>query len=229
VNDRSIDPSGGDGLVRITVRPIATALLLGLLSFGIGMLVLGAQTAGWIPVKESTTVGLLLAAFVFPLEGVATIFAFLARDALAATVLGLFTTSWLALGLALLISPPGATSIALGFFLIGFAGVVASLALAAGAGKPLIAVILTLSATRALLDGIYETSGSIGVEHAAGYVAIVLAGLAWYAGTAFLLEDLRKSPLIPVFRRGSATTAMDGSLRDQIAPLTAEAGVRQQL
>jgi len=35
---------------------------------------------------------------VFPLEGVATIVAFLARDALTATALGIFTTSWLAPG-----------------------------------------------------------------------------------------------------------------------------------
>jgi succinate-acetate transporter protein len=221
--------AGADGLVRINVRPIATALPLGLLSFGIGMLLLGAQSAGWIPVGESAQVGLLIGAFVFPLEGLASIFAFLARDSLAATVLGVFATSWLALGLAMLVSPPGATSLALGFYLLGFAGLVASLAIAAGAGKPLIALILTLSAARALLDGLFETSRSIAIEHAAGYVAVVLAGLAWYGGSAFLIEELRKSPLLPVFRRGAATTAVRGSIDEQLSPVGAEPGVRQQL
>jgi succinate-acetate transporter protein len=166
---------------------------------------------------------------VFPLEGVATIFAFLARDSLAATVLGMFTTSWLALGLALLTSVPGSTSIVLGFFLLGFAGAVLSMAFAAGAGKPLIALILTLSATRAILAGLFETSSTIGFEHAAAYVAATLTAFAWYAGTAFLLEDLRQQPLLPVFRRGAATTAMQGTLREQLERASSEAGVRQQL
>jgi succinate-acetate transporter protein len=218
-----------DGVVRINIRPLATALPLGLWSFGIGMLILAGQSAGWIPMKESAQIGMLMVAFVFPLEGVATIFAFLARDSLAATVLGMFTTSWLALGLALLTSAPGATSIALGFFLLGFAGAVVSMAFAAGTGKPLIATILALSATRAILAGIFEISKSIGLEHAAGYVAAALTALAWYAGTAFLLEDLRQTPLLPVFRRGPAAAAMHGPLRDQLDHASSEAGVRQQL
>jgi hypothetical protein len=48
----------------------------------------------------------VLASFVFPLEGMAAIFAFLARDTLVATVLGLFTTSCLTVELALIIGPP---------------------------------------------------------------------------------------------------------------------------
>ncbi len=41
---------------------------------------------------------MILIAFVFPLELLATVFAFLARDTLGATTLGLFTTSWLTVG-----------------------------------------------------------------------------------------------------------------------------------
>src|SRR5436190_658588 len=83
---------------RIMLRPIGSGLPLGFFSFGIGMLLLGCQAIGWIPVDEQKDVGMLLISFVFPLELVATIFAFLARDTLGATTLGLFTTSWLALG-----------------------------------------------------------------------------------------------------------------------------------
>ncbi|MDX6471019.1 MAG: hypothetical protein QOF75_2822, partial [Gaiellaceae bacterium] len=54
--------------VRITVRPIASALPLGFFSFGMGMLVLAGAGNGWLPVSEQHTVGLLLAAFVAPLE-----------------------------------------------------------------------------------------------------------------------------------------------------------------
>lgn len=149
---------------RINLRPLASPLPLGLYSFGIGMLLLGAQSAGWIPVKEDLQVGLVLASFVFPLEGVAAIFAFLARDTLAATVLGLFATSWLTVGLALIVGPPGTSSIALGFYLFAFAAAVIALSAVAVRGKPLIALVLMLSATRAILDGIYEVSGSLGIE-----------------------------------------------------------------
>src|SRR5579875_1565661 len=122
--------------VRINLRPLANPLPLGMYSFGIGMLLLGAQSTGWIPVKEQMQVGLVLASFVFPLEGLATIFAFLARDTLAGTVLGLFTTSWLTIGLALIVGPPATSSVALGFYLFAFSAAVVALSAIAVSGKP---------------------------------------------------------------------------------------------
>src|SRR5579875_2562551 len=96
----------------------------------------GSTSARWAPVKEAPQGGLLMAAFVFPLEGLAAVLAFLARDTLAATVLGLFTTSWLALGLVLITATPGAISVTEGFFLLGFTGAVAVLGFLATSGKP---------------------------------------------------------------------------------------------
>lgn len=216
--------------VRIVVRPLGNPLPLGLFAFGIGMLLLAAQSAHWVPAGEDRQLGLILACFVFPLEGLATIMAFSARDTLAATVLGLFTTSWLALGFALLFSPhPAATSVTEGFFLLGFSGAVASLGLIAASAKPLIAFILSLSATRAILDGLYQVTGTPGLATAAGIVAAVICGVAWYAGTAFAYEDVRQRPLLPVLRRGPATAAMHGGLDAQVARTAHEAGVRQQL
>jgi succinate-acetate transporter protein len=216
--------------VRINLRPLGDPLPLGLFSFGIGMLLLAGESAGWIPSSELRQVGLIVAAFVFPLEGLAAILAFLARDTLASTVLGLFATSWLALGLLLVLSPhPAAISITEGFFLLGFSGAIASLALIAVSGKPLIAFILALSSTRALLYGLYEVTSTRGLQTAAGIVAAVICGVAWYAGTAFAYEDLRQKPLLPVLRRAKAVTAMSGDLSEQLAPVRHEAGVRQQL
>lgn len=222
-----------DGLaepaLRINLRPLGNPLPLGLFSFGIGMLLLAAQTGGWIPLGQTSQVGLLLAAFVFPIEGAAMIMAFLARDTLAGTVLGLFTTSWLALGLTLIISRPGTNSATLGFYLIGFAAPVISLSIIALNGKPLIALLLGLSATRAILDGIFQLSGALSVEHAAGYVAAAIAAVAWYTGTATLLEDLRQRSVLPVFRRGASHTAIQGDIHKQLEHAGGEAGVRQQL
>src|SRR5438477_8058342 len=95
--------------VRIFLRPIGSALPLGFFSFGIGMLLLGTQALGWIPLHEQKNVGMMLVAFGFPLELVATIVAFLARATRSmATTLGLFTTSWVAISWADIDAVPGA-------------------------------------------------------------------------------------------------------------------------
>jgi uncharacterized protein len=214
---------------RIVVRPLATPLPLGLYSFGIGMLMLAAQSAGWVPVEQSKDVGLIVATFVFPLESAAAIFAFLARDALAATVLGLFSTSWLTIGLTLILGPPGSQTAALGFYLVGFAAAVGTLGVLGLSGKPLLSLILALSTARAIIDAIYQFSGTIGIERAAGYVAAAIAAAAWYAGTAMVLEDVKQVTVLPVFRRGASRTAIDGELADQLGGLDSEAGVRRPL
>jgi succinate-acetate transporter protein len=214
---------------RIVVRPLATPLPLGLYAFGIGMLMLAAQSAGWVPIDQGKDVGLIIASFVFPLESAAAIFAFLARDALAATALGLFSTSWLALGIALILGPPGSTIASLGFYLIGFAAVVGTLGFLSISGKPLLSVILALSTARAVVDAIYEFSGTLAIERAAGYVALAIAVAAWYAGTAMALEDVRQSTVLPTFRRGTSKTAIEGELGDQLGGSGTEAGVRRPL
>jgi uncharacterized protein len=100
------------------------------------MLLLGTQALAWIPVHEQKDVGMMLMSFVFPLELIATIVAFLARDTLGATTLGLFTTSWLALGWADIASPAGATSVTTGIYPFGFATVALLLAIMSTLGKP---------------------------------------------------------------------------------------------
>jgi succinate-acetate transporter protein len=215
--------------VRINVRPLANPLPLGLYSFGIGMLLLAAQEAQWAPLKESSQLGVIVASFVFPLEGLSAIMAFLARDTVAATVLGLFSTSWLTVGLVMITGTPGATTVTLGFYLMAFAAAVGALGLLAVMGKPLIAAVLGLSTARAILDGLYEITGSHSLEHAAGYVAAAIAGVAWYAGTALVLEDLRQKAVLPVFRIGAGKRAMTGGLDQQLGRTESEAGVRSQL
>jgi len=59
----------------------------------------------------------------------------LSRDAFGATGLGLFTTSWLALGLADISGPPGAPDRAIGLYLLGFAFMIGALSVAAFLGS----------------------------------------------------------------------------------------------
>jgi len=214
--------------VRIFLRPIGSGLPLGFFSFGIGMLLLGTQALGWIPVAEQKDVGMTLMAFVFPLELVATVVAFLARDSLGATTLGLFTTSWLTLGWLYLASPPGKTSVTVGIYLFGFSTAVLLLALMSTLGKPFFSVLLLLSAARMVLAGYYEIGGAQSWDRVAGGFGIALCVTAMYGGTALGLEDARHRELLPLFRRGAADEAFHG-YEAQLARLGSEPGVRQQL
>ena len=213
---------------RIFLRPIGSGLPLGFFSFGLGMLLLGCFATGWIPVAEQKDVGMLLMSFVFPLELVATIVAFLARDTLGATTLGLFTTSWLALGWADLEAVPGAKSVTVGVYLFGFATVVFLLALMSTLGKPFFTLLLLVASSRMMLAGVFEAGGGHGWETAAGAVAIGLTVLAFYGGCALALEDAYQRELLPLFRRGGAARAFEG-FEAQLERLEAEPGVRQQL
>lgn len=215
--------------VRIVVRPYATSLALGFFSFGIGMLLLGGIANGWLQPSDRHTVGLLLAAFVFPLELVSAIVAFLARDAFGATGLGLFATSWLSLGLSDLEASQNALSRAVGLYEFGFAFAITLLAVAALAGKPLIAAILGVSAVRGALAGVHEWGGPAWAWTVSGWIAVAIFAAAMYGGLAFLLEDVQGRQILPVFRRGSSRESVEGDLEAQLRELAGEAGVRKTL
>jgi hypothetical protein len=227
-------PSRNNGItpeenVRIVVRPFASALPLGFFSFAIGMLLLGGLANGWLHASDQHTVGLLLAAFVFPLETIAVIIAFLARDTFGATGLGMFSTSWLAFGLADLTSPAGQLSRAVGLMDFGFGFAVIVLAIAAFMGKPLIGGIMSLAAVRVVFAGVHEFGGPSSLWTAAGWLGVAIFALAVYGGLAFLLEDVLQQEVLPVFRIGTSRHSVEGNLHEQLRGVGREAGVRHTL
>jgi succinate-acetate transporter protein len=215
--------------VRVVVRPIGSSMPLGFFAFGIGMFLYAALDAAWIKDTQGHTIGLLLVGFVAPLEVIATIFAFLARDTVAGATLGLFAGSWFVGGLTAMQAKPGVLDPALGYFFIAFTVVVVLLAGAALLGKPFIAVLLVVSAARGLLSAIYQLGGGTTWNHAAGWVALVIFCIAMYGGIAFLLEDALGHTVLPLGRRGGSREAVEGNLSDQLRGLEDEAGVRHTL
>jgi succinate-acetate transporter protein len=222
-------PDGPDTRVSIFVRPLGSPVVLGFFAFAVGMFMLGVQSLQWVRGDEYDTVGFVLIAFVFPLEFLSSIVAYFTRDTLAATVLGLFATSWLLLGIVLATSPPHQLSHAVGFYLFVFSSTTLALALVAFLGKPLIGLLLLLSSARAILAGIHEFAGGQTLNGAAGVVALTVCGIAVYGGLALLFEDVLQRTALPVFRRGAGRSAMEGDLSEQLRRLEGEAGVRQQL
>lgn len=214
---------------RIVVKPYGSALPLGFFAFGMGMFLLATLGAGWVKPEEGKTIGLLLVTFVFPLEFLATVIAFLARDTVAAASLGVFSTSWLSTGVVTYLAEPGVLSRGFAFYLLGFAVVIAALGVAALLGKPIVAAILLLAAGRTVAAAIYELGGGQGWDRVAGWIALAIFVVAIYGGLAFLLEDALGKTVLPVFRRGASKEAIEGDLSDQLRGLADEAGVRHTL
>jgi uncharacterized protein len=172
---------------------------------------------------------LILATFVAPLEFLATVIAFLARDTMSAAALGLFSTSWLSGGILLTQAKPGVLDRADAYWLIAFTVVVLLLGVAAWEGKPMISVLLLVASARGFLYAIYQLGAGKGWMHASGWIALVLFLVAMYGGLAFLLEDARGETVLPLLRRGKSREAIEGGLAAQLQGLAEEAGVRHTL
>src|SRR5436190_20583815 len=103
-------PSVDDPLVeratRIVLRPIANPLPLGFVALAAGTLLLSGLQLGWLQPAEGHTVALMLLAFVAPLQLIASIFGFLARDVVAGTGMGILAGTWLSISLVTRDQPP---------------------------------------------------------------------------------------------------------------------------
>jgi hypothetical protein len=235
-DDQQTAPSrrtdSGRGGPTMTIRPYGNPLPLGFFSFAIGMVLLAGSGLGWlVSAPDLRTAGILMAAFVFPLELLATVFALLTRDTAAAAVLGLYSTVWLATGTVTALVPTDPTSRPVGLLLGGFTVVLIPLAVTAAFGKTLLSLVLVVSAARAGFDSAYRLGGPHWTDRASGIGALILFALACYAGTAFLVEDLRGASGL-TGRRGRAAAAMSTESTesgDDLADRPGEPGVREQL
>ena len=216
--------------VRIFLRPVGTPIALGMGAIFIGTVMLSGLQLEWLHgADEQRTVGFIALAAAFPLELLASILAFLARDALAGTGLGIFSSIWSVVGLSLITGEPGSTNDALGMFLVVAAVLLALLLVSAGASRLVLGVMIATGCARLLLSGLYEIKATTGLEHAAGVVGLVLAAVCAYGIVALLMEDLPRGAPLPVGRSGRAASSVAGGFGEQLEGLQHEAGVRRQL
>jgi uncharacterized protein len=217
------------GRTLVLLRPLAGPLGLGFLGLAGASFVVGGLQLGWVDPAEGKKVALILIAFTVPLQFLASVLSFWARDGVAATGMGLLSGIWLAVALVLFTSEPGSTSDALGLFLL-----LAMLAMwvpATGAlsAKLVPALVLGTAGLRFGLTGLYQLTDSELWEDLAGLVGLALAALAVYAAAAAELEDTLKRTVLPLGRRAKGRNAVEGTYAQQIAELHKEPGVRQQL
>jgi succinate-acetate transporter protein len=218
-----------EDVTRVVVRPLGSVLPLGFLAFGVGIFVTAAYSLGWIPPRDGRDVFMFALVFVTPIEAITAVLAYLARDTAGGTTLGVFAGTWATLGTIGIGLAPGETSTTLGIFLLAVGVVILVLAAAAVVGNPAFTVLLAVACARFALNGIFELTGSKPLEHASGYVGLVLAAVAGYGGLAFLLEDARHEPVLPMLRHGAAAQALEADLADSLRRAQREPGVRGRL
>lgn len=218
-----------DAMARIVVRPLAGPLALGFLGLAAATFVVAGLNLDWVEAAEGKKVALVVIAFTVPLQFLASVVGFLARDAVAATGMGLLSGIWLAQALVLYTSDPGSTSDALGLFLLVATVAMWIPALAAAQSKLVPALVLFTAGLRFGVTGLYQLTESSAWEDTAGLVGLVLAALAVYAALAAELEDALNRTVLPLGRRQKGKRALEAPVYEQLAEVHREPGVRQQL
>ena len=217
-------------VARVVLRPIGSSLPLGAFALVPSGLLLSGLQLGWFTDADAKSIPFLLLGYAVPMQLIACVFAFLARDSLVGTAFGVFSGTWLAYGITGITSGVTQTSHVLGVFFLAVGGLLAMLSGGAIVGGKIAAgAIVVAGSARFILSGLYELMGSSGLEQAAGIVGLVFVGVAAYTGLAALLEDNARRPILPVGRRGLASVAISEGLNGQVEGLEHEAGVREQL
>jgi len=224
-NEGAAPPAG----TQVVLRPLANPLPLGFLALAVATLLLSGVQLEWLPASDAATVAVVLLLFVAPLQLLASILGFLARDPVAGTGMGLLAGTWAAVGLVTLRSPVGVTSHALGLLLLLSGSAMLVPALGAVESKLVPALVLATTALRFVLTGIYQLSGGTAWKVAGGVTGVVLCAFALYAAAAFMIEETSHHSWLPLGRRSRGRRAITGDLGQQLEHIANEAGVREQL
>lgn len=226
-------PSSGAelGSTRIFLRPIANPFALGFTGLAAATLLMAGLELGWISGSDRVETAVLIIAFAPTIQMVACVFGFLARDAVAATSLGVQSVTWLAIGLSLLLAKPAdhGHSHPLALLLFVSAAVLLASASTAASTKLVPALVVALTALRYILTGVYKLSNGVVWQHSAAWCGIALCGAAIYAVASLELEDVRHRTVLPTLRRGKGKQVLQPDLDVQVQEVAAEAGVRSQL
>src|SRR3954462_8234884 len=142
-----------EALTRITVRPIGSPTGLGLFGLAAATIVVSGLQLGWVEQAEGKKVGLILIAFPFVAQLLASVWSTLARDGVASTAMGVLSLTWLTTGLVLFSSKPGETSDALGLLLLFAAAAMILTGLVASMSKLALSLIFMTAGLRFLLGG----------------------------------------------------------------------------
>jgi succinate-acetate transporter protein len=213
---------------RVVLRPLGNPLPLGFLGQFVSTVSFSALQLRWIGPGQGHTVALAALVLTVPLQLVASVFGFLARDPVAGTGMGVLAGTWGTVALATLTTAPGTTSPGLGVVLLAASAAMLVPAVG-GRVKRVAAAVMVVSALRFSVTGVAEIAGTAGWLAAAGWVGLGLAALSLYAAFAFELEGTEEREVLPIGRYGAARTAVRAGEEEQLRGIADEPGVRKQL
>jgi succinate-acetate transporter protein len=199
----------------VMLRPLATPLPLGFLALMTSAVAFAVIQVGWVSPTETRTAGLVALVFTAPLQLVACVMGFWARDPVAATGLGVQTGLWTVTGITALTSPPGTTQPELGILLCAF-GAALIVPAVSGVAKPLAAVVFLTTAARCACLAVYELAAITEWKTVAGWVSLALAVLALYAAVAFDVEGAHNRTLLPIGRPRAFADDEDPGVRSTL-------------
>jgi uncharacterized protein len=196
---------------RIDLQPVADPAVLGSFALASGLIVFGLWFAGALGDAGSPKT---FFPFVLLFSGVgqlaAAMWAYRARDAVAASIHGSWAAFWLGWGVMWILAVAGAVTPpapgerfpSLGMWFMYMAVITwttAAAALAQGIGAFVAQGVLGAGA---LIAATSLLSGAVYWEHIAGWVFVAAAALFVYTGAATMLDNVAGKHLLPVLRWG---------------------------
>ena len=219
---------------RVVLQPVAAPSILGLFGFAGATLIVAANLAGWY---GNATTPEYLAPFAAFFGGLAQFMAgmwsYRARDAVATAMHGMWGSFWLGYGLLWLLVAtgqlaPGATmDQALAFWFIALAAITISGMLAALVeGKLAVTAVLATLAVGASFAAVGLGWEGTGWAHAAGWLFVISAGLAWYTATAMMLAAAAGRTVLPLFSLSAAANVPGRQPVESVELPWAEPGIK---
>lgn len=200
---------------RIFLRPIGTPIPLGFMALSAVTSVLAVVQLHWIPVTQGQTAAWMALVVAAPLQLMASVFGYWARDPIAGSGMAFLAGTWALIGISTLLSPPGSTSPGLGVALLAAAAALLVPA-CSSAGKRVAAGVIALAAARFAVTGIYELTAASGWRVAAGAVGLALGVAALYGAFAFELEGAHHKRVLPVGRSRDVTRNGEPGVRRRL-------------
>jgi len=190
----------------IFLRPVASPTILGFFGLAAAALVVGCRMAGWY---GATTTPMYILGFVALFGGVAqftaAMWGYAARDGLSTAIHGTWGAFWAAYGVLYLMVANGALTLGsvnmnLGFLFIPLCAITMVCALAAAVDRWAEAATLLVLGIATGIAAVSLLIGSGNWIKAAGWVLAFGALLAWYVGSAALLEGSWRRMVLPFSR-----------------------------
>jgi succinate-acetate transporter protein len=202
---REVETAKEETEARVFLQPIAFPSILGLFGFAGATFVVAANLAGWYGTASSPDFLFPFAAFFGGLaQFLAGMWAFKARDGLATAMHGMWGSFWMAYGVLWFMVAAGTVTLpagafpALGFWFIALAWITWMGTFAAtGVAWGLVAVLGFLAGGSTLMAA-GQIAGIAGLTHAAGWLFIISAILAWYVASALMVNSVFNRTILPI-------------------------------